>query len=44
MMKIAVISYSLAANNKALVNSIAEKFDADHINITETKSRTMGSI
>jgi flavodoxin len=32
-MKIAVISYSLTANNKAFANSIAEKFAADHINI-----------
>lgn len=43
-MKIEVISYSLTGNNKALANSIAEEFAADHINITETKSRTMGSI
>jgi hypothetical protein len=43
-MKIAVISYSLSGNNEALANSIAEEFAAEHIKITETKRRTIGSI
>jgi hypothetical protein len=43
-MKIAVVSYSLTGNNGALAASVAEECAAEHIKITETKSRTMGSI
>jgi flavodoxin len=43
-MKSAVVSYSLTGNNEALANSIAKEFSAEHIKITETKPRTMGSI
>lgn len=43
-MKAIVISYSLTGNNEALGNSIAKEFAAEHIKITEPKSRTMGTI
>ncbi len=43
-MNFVVISYSLTGNNEALAKSIAEKFAAKHIKITETKPRTMGTI
>jgi len=43
-MKIIVISYSLTGNNEALAISIAAKLAADHIRITESRSRTTGTI
>ena len=39
-MKITVISYSLTGNNEALAASIASEISAEHIRITESKSRT----
>ena len=39
-----VISYSLTGNNEALAASIAAEFAAEHIKITESKPRTMGTI
>ena len=43
-MKVIVISYSLTGNNDALAASIAAEFAADHIKISESKPRTMGTI
>ena len=43
-MKVIVISYSLTGNNDALATSIAAEFAADHIKISESKPRTMGTI
>ncbi|MCK4356593.1 NAD(P)H-dependent oxidoreductase [Candidatus Bipolaricaulota bacterium] len=43
-MKMAVISYSLTGNNDALAASIDSAFSAEHIRITESKSRTNGAI
>jgi len=43
-MKVIVISYSLTGNNDALATSIASEFSAEHIRITESKPRTMGTI
>jgi multimeric flavodoxin WrbA len=44
IMKVIVVSYSFTGNNKALADSIAAEFAAEHINITESKPRTMGAI
>lgn len=43
-MKTTVISYSFTGNNKALADSIALKLSAEHINVTETGTRTFGRI
>jgi hypothetical protein len=43
-MKIVVISYSLNGNNEALAKSIAQEFAVEHIKITKSKHRNMGSI
>lgn len=43
-MKAMIISYSLTGNNKGLAESLAETLAAEHINITESKPRTMGTI
>jgi len=43
-MKIIVISYSLTGNNDALATSIAAEFAAEHIKVSEHKSRTMVTI
>lgn len=43
-MKVIVISYSFTGNNEALANSIAAEFAAEHIKITESKPRNMGTI
>ncbi|HSW89584.1 MAG TPA: hypothetical protein VLH19_01800 [Patescibacteria group bacterium] len=43
-MKTIVISYSLTGNNEALAISIASKFAAEHIKITESKTRTVLTI
>ncbi|MDK2952490.1 MAG: hypothetical protein PWQ77_2155 [Kosmotogales bacterium] len=43
-MKTAVISYSYTGNNDALANSVARELTADHIQISEKKPRTMGTI
>ncbi len=43
-MKTIVISYSLSGNNEALATSIASKFAAEHIKITESKTRTIMTI
>lgn len=43
-MKTTVISYSFTGNNKALANSIALELQAEHIIITEAKTRTFGTI
>ena len=39
-----IISYSLTGNNEALAVVIAAEFTAEHIKITESKPRTMGTI
>lgn len=43
-MKVIVISYSHTGNNEALAKSIAAEFEAEHIKITESKTRTMSTI
>jgi hypothetical protein len=43
-MKIIVISYSFTGNNEALAASVANELSVDHIRISESKLRTMGSI
>lgn len=43
-MKVIVISYSLTGNNEALASSIATEFAAEHIKISESKTRNMGTI
>ncbi|MBN2535104.1 MAG: hypothetical protein JXB88_19640 [Spirochaetales bacterium] len=43
-MKVTVISYSLTGNNESLATSVASAFSAEHIRITESKSRAMGKI
>jgi hypothetical protein len=43
-MSITVVSYSFTGNNDALAGSVAKELSAEHIRITEPKSRTMGSI
>lgn len=43
-MKILAISYSLTGNNEALAKSVARELAAEHLKITEPKSRTIGSI
>ena len=43
-MKLIVISYSLTGNNEALATSIAHEFGAEHIKISESKTRTMATI
>ncbi|MCE3200122.1 flavodoxin family protein [Paenibacillus sonchi] len=43
-MNIAVISYSFTGNNKSLAGSVAKELSAEHIQISEPKTRTMGSI
>jgi flavodoxin len=40
-MKKMVVSYSLTGNNEALATSVATALGADHVRITESKSRTM---
>ena len=44
-MNLVVVSYSLTGNNRALAQSVANKLQAKHIDITEkrTKKRTMGT-
>jgi hypothetical protein len=43
-MKVSVISYSLSGNNQDLAASLAAAFAAEHVRITEPRSRTMGTI
>ncbi|MFZ1677096.1 MAG: hypothetical protein WAT91_07485 [Saprospiraceae bacterium] len=43
-MKILVISYSFTGNNNALATGIAAELKAEHIKISENKSRTTGKI
>lgn len=43
-MKTVVISYSYTGNNEDLASSFAKEIGADHICVTETKARTMGTI
>lgn len=43
-MKVVVISYSFTGNNEALASSIAHEISAEHIKISEARSRTMGTI
>ena len=43
-MKTTVISYSFTGNNKALADSIASVLSAEHIKITESGTRTFGTI
>lgn len=39
-----VVSYSLTGNNEALAASLAAELAAEHIKITESRARTMGTI
>jgi flavodoxin len=43
-MKAVVISYSLTGNNGDLAASLAATLGAEHVRITEPKSRAMGTI
>jgi len=43
-MKTIVISYSLTGNNDDLAARVAAALEAEHIRITEPKTRTMGTI
>lgn len=43
-MQFTVISYSLTGNNGALAASLAQELSANHIKITESKPRTLGTI
>ncbi len=43
-MKTVVISYSYTGNNEDLSSKFAKEIGADHIRVTETKKRTMGTI
>lgn len=43
-MKTTVISYSLTGNNGALAASLAKSLAAEHVSITESGRRTMGTI
>ena len=43
-MKTIVISYSLTGNNQDLAASLATALGAEHVQITETKTRKMGKI
>ena len=43
-MKIAVISYSLTGNNRALAKSVAAELSAEHIEVSEPKARNMGAL
>jgi flavodoxin len=43
-MKVLVISYSRTGNNDDVAESLAAAFAAEHIRITESKPRTMGTI
>jgi hypothetical protein len=39
-----VVSYSMTGNNRALAQSVAKKLSAKHIDLTENKKRSMGTI
>ena len=43
-MKTIVVSYSLTGNNRDLAASLAVALEAEHVQITESKSRNMGKI
>ncbi len=43
-MKILIVSYSLTGNNEALAKRVAKELAAEHLKVTESKSRTIGSI
>jgi hypothetical protein len=43
-MKTVVISYSYTGNNEDLSSRFAKEIGAEHIHVTETKQRTMGTI
>ncbi|MCF6335892.1 MAG: hypothetical protein L3J12_09140 [Spirochaetales bacterium] len=43
-MKTTVISYSFTGNNKALADSIVSVLSAEHITISESRTRTFGTI
>jgi len=43
-MKVTVISYSFTGNNRDLAASLAATLEAEHVCITEPKSRTMSKI
>jgi hypothetical protein len=44
MMKIAVISYSLTGNNQVFAKNVAAELSAEHITISDSKKRSMGTI
>ncbi len=43
-MKLVVVSYSHTGNNNALAEKIADRLDARHVRITESKKRSIGRI
>jgi hypothetical protein len=43
-MKILTVSYSFTGNNEALAKSVAKELTAEHLIVTEPKTRTMGGI
>ena len=43
-MKTLVVSFSFTGNNKALSQCVAKELGAEHINISESKPRKMGTI
>ncbi len=43
-MNATIISYSHTGNNEALATSLAAALEAEHVRVTEEKSRTMGTI
>ena len=43
-MNMTVLSYSLTGNNDALARSVAQALSAAHIPVTESKTRTIGTI
>jgi hypothetical protein len=42
-MKVGIISYSLTGNNETLASGLASAFSAEHIRISETRSRSMST-
>lgn len=42
-MKLTVVSYSLTGNNRALARSVANRLNAEHIDIAENRTRVMAT-
>ena len=43
-MNLIIVSYSMTGNNRALAQGIAKKLNAKHIDVTESKKRSIGTI